>query len=180
MKRYTLTLGATTSAGGKVIAASSHGSINGVTIALEGDAIYCPACKGTGKIVCIGARIPEHWNGRQVGLSGDLCDCGCRPPPRLFACQSLRYQLVEDAQSTTAPAVGPIQPQAFQASIEEAAALPIRFLHEHDGSPMALQPYRLEFPDRTVEGMTDVDGCTKPLTAADRAALITWHVAGQS
>lgn len=92
MKRYTLTLGAATSAGGKVIAASSHGSIDGVSIALEGDAIYCPACKTTGKIVCIGARVPEHWNGKQVGLSGDLCDCDCRPPPRLYACQTLRYQ----------------------------------------------------------------------------------------
>ncbi|WP_371850720.1 hypothetical protein [Pseudoduganella violaceinigra] len=26
-----------------MIPASSHGSINGVSIALEGDAIYCPA-----------------------------------------------------------------------------------------------------------------------------------------
>lgn len=180
MKRYTLTLGATTSAGGKVIAASSHGSINGCTIALEGDAIYCPACKTAGKVVCIGARIPEHWNGKQVGLSGDLCDCGCRPPPRLYACQTLRYQIVDNNQGTPAPAVGPMQPQAFQASIEEAAALPIRFLHEHDGTPLAQQPYRLEFPDKTVEGTTDADGCTAPLTATDRAELIAWHVAGQS
>jgi uncharacterized Zn-binding protein involved in type VI secretion len=180
MKRYTLTLGAATSAGGKVIAASSHGSINGVGIALEGDAIYCPTCKATGKIICIGARIPEYWNGKQVGLSGDLCDCGCRPPPRLSACQTLRYQTVENDPGTPAPAVGPMQPQAFQTSVEEAAALPIRFLNEHDGTPVALQPYRLEFPDRAIEGITDADGCTAPLTAADRAVLSAWHVTGQS
>lgn len=180
MKRYTLTLGATTSSGGRVIAASSHGSINGATIALEGDAIFCPACKTTGKILCIGARIPEHWNDKQVGLSGDLCDCGCRPLPRLYACQPLRYQTLENDQEMSGPVVGPMQPLAFQVSIEESAALPIRFLHEHDGTPIGLQPYRLQFPDKTVEGTTDADGCTTPLTAADRAALIAWHVAGQA
>ncbi len=180
MKRYTLTLGATTSAGGKVIAASSHGSINGVAIALEGDAINCPACKSIGKIVCIGARIPEHWNGKQVGLSGDLCGCGCRPLPRLYACQTVRYQTLEDHDETPAPAIGPVQPQAYQTSSEEAAAVPVRFRHEHDGTPIARQPYRLEFTNKTIEGTTNVDGCTVPLTAADRAALIAWHVAGKS
>lgn len=43
-----------TRAGGKVIVASGRGSINGAAIALEGDAIYCPACKSNGKILCIG------------------------------------------------------------------------------------------------------------------------------
>lgn len=181
MKRYTLTLGATTSAGGKVIAASSRGRINGATIALEGDAIICPACKATGKIVCIGARIPEHWDGKQVGLSGDLCDCGCRPLPRLYACQTVRYQTLEDNHATPAPATGPVQPLAYQTSSEEAEAVPVCFLHEHDGTPIARQPYRLEFTSRnTIEGTTDADGCTAPLTAADRATLVAWHVATQS
>ena len=35
MRRYHITLGASTTAGGKVTSASSHGSINGVRIALE-------------------------------------------------------------------------------------------------------------------------------------------------
>jgi hypothetical protein len=73
-----------------------------------------------------------------------------------------------------------MQPQAYQASSEEAAALPVRFLHEHDGTPIARQPYRLELTHKTIEGTTDANGCTVPLTSADRAALIAWHVAGQS
>ena len=36
MKRYTITLGATTTAGGKVISASSNGSINGSPIQARG------------------------------------------------------------------------------------------------------------------------------------------------
>lgn len=53
MKRYHITLGASTTAGGKVITASSCCSIDGVKVALEGDKIICPACKSQGSI-----RIP--------------------------------------------------------------------------------------------------------------------------
>lgn len=101
MKRYTITLGASTTAGGKVIVASANGSINGVKIALENDLVFCPACKSQGKIVCVGPRIPETWNGQQVALENDLCICGCPVPPKLIANQSLRYQVIDDAPSST-------------------------------------------------------------------------------
>lgn len=180
MKRYTLTLGATTSAGGKVIAASGRGSINGAAIALEGDAIYCPACKSKGKILCIGARIAEHWSGVQIGLSGDLCACGCRPLPRLSAVQKVRYQTIQDCDEAVPAIIGPVQPQAHQTSSEETDALAIRFLGEHDGAPLAHQPYRLVFTSKTIEGISDADGCTAPITAADRAQLIAWHLVEQT
>lgn len=96
MRRYHITLGASTTAGGKITSASSHGSINGVRIALEGDMITCPACKSTGKIACIGPRIPESWNGKQVALEDDLCICGCAPPPKLKPSQSLKCQVIDD------------------------------------------------------------------------------------
>ncbi|MFC0167386.1 PAAR domain-containing protein [Pseudoduganella danionis] len=176
MKRYTLTLGATTTAGGKVITASGRGSINGAAIALEGDAIYCPACKSNGKILCIGARIAENWRGVQIGLSGDLCTCGCRPLPRLSAAQKVRYQTLHDCHEATPTNFGPTQPQAHQTSSEENDALAIRFLGEHDGAPLALQPYRLVFTCKTIEGISDANSCTTPISAADRAQLIAWHV----
>lgn len=103
MRRYHITLGASTTAGGKVTSASSHGSINGVRIALEGDTVTCPACKTTGKIVCIGPRIPESWNGKQVALEDDLCLCGCGPPPKLQPSQSLKCQVIDDVAATAMP-----------------------------------------------------------------------------
>jgi uncharacterized Zn-binding protein involved in type VI secretion len=99
MKRHTLTLGASTTAGGKVISASSHGSINGVMIALEEDMIFCPACKSQGKIVCTGPRIPETWNGKNVALENDLCLCGCPSPPKLVPNQSVRYQVIGESET---------------------------------------------------------------------------------
>ena len=94
MKRHTITVGASTSVGGKVISASSTGRIHGKEIALEGDMVSCPACKSQGKIICVGPRIPETWNGRNVALENDLCVCGCPTPPRLIPCQFFRFQSV--------------------------------------------------------------------------------------
>lgn len=92
MKRHTITLGATTTAGGKVISASANGRINGVPIALENDLITCPACRSQGKILCVGPRIPELCNDKQVALENDLCICGCVPSPKLIPNQLLRSQ----------------------------------------------------------------------------------------
>ncbi|WP_149917123.1 PAAR domain-containing protein [Pseudomonas sp. TCU-HL1] len=116
MKRYHITLGASTTAGGSVITASAHGSINDKAIALEGDTVACPACGSIGVIQCVGPRLDEEWNGKKVALENDLCLCQCSPPPRLIANQSLRCQVLGSggggaAMSTfTAPRAQPATP----------------------------------------------------------------------
>lgn len=50
MIRYHITLGATTTAGGKVVSAISNRSLNGVKVACAGDTVACPACKSEGVI----------------------------------------------------------------------------------------------------------------------------------
>lgn len=92
MKRYHITEGARTTAGGKVVAATSAVAIDGVRGALEGDPLYCPACKSAGKIKCVGPRIPETWDGKPVALSDDLCLCGCPTPPKLLPNQTRKFQ----------------------------------------------------------------------------------------
>ncbi|ATQ74707.1 hypothetical protein CR152_09355 [Massilia violaceinigra] len=96
MRRYTITLGATTTAGGRVMSASGSGCINGVPIALEGDLVACPACKATGRILCVGPRIPEMSDGKHVALENDLCTCRCSPPPKLLPVQIMRSQVLKD------------------------------------------------------------------------------------
>ena len=92
MKRYHITLGAATTAGGGVISASSCCTINGVIMALEGDLIFCKRCNASGYIVCTSPRISETWSGKQAALEGDLCVCRCSPARRLMANQDMRYQ----------------------------------------------------------------------------------------
>jgi uncharacterized Zn-binding protein involved in type VI secretion len=156
MKRHTITLGASTSAGGKVISASSNGSINGVTIALEGDAVFCPACKSQGKISCIGPRIPESWNGKNVALENDLCVCGCTIPPRLLPSQSLKYQTLDE--TATVDAI-----QAAGIAARTAAMFDDRYIliDNSTGKPLAHTEYALKGPSGHFEfGTTDADGHT--------------------
>jgi hypothetical protein len=60
-----------------------------------------------------------------------------------------------------------------------------------DGAPLALfdpktqepykhRRYRLELKDKVIEGTTDQNGATRPLTAAERAAVVRWHVDDES
>lgn len=93
--RFHITLGATTSAGGKVITATSHRSIDGVAVACSGDSVYCPACASDGVIEPHGARLSERFNGREVALSDDLCRCQCNPAPHLIANQDFSKQIVD-------------------------------------------------------------------------------------
>ncbi len=76
-----------TSVGGVVQATTTGMRQGGRCVALEGDAILCPACDRPGVIQCAGSRAPCVMNGRELALEGDLCICGCSPPPVLIATQ---------------------------------------------------------------------------------------------
>ncbi|TFW11634.1 PAAR domain-containing protein [Duganella callida] len=179
MQRYHITLGASTSAGGKVISASSNCSINGVKVALEGDAIFCPACKSQGKIRNFGPRIPESWNGKQVALQDDLCICKCISPPRLIANQSLKCQHVGGGGSTdSAESVASSAREQAQAAAltEETEQIALRLIDDLTQAPLSGKRYRLTLADKTLEGQTDADGYTQPIDADDRAQLIAWQI----
>jgi len=171
MKRHTITLGASTTAGGKVISASSNGSINGATIALETDAIFCPACKSQGKILCVGPRIPETWNGKQVALENDLCLCGCFPSPKLIANQSLRCQVVEenDANNIQPPAE-PAQALSLTSATTPSADgydLDFVIIDEKTGTPISNRPYSIELATgQHLKGKTNHAGKTSKATAS--------------
>jgi uncharacterized Zn-binding protein involved in type VI secretion len=107
MRRYTVTLGSPTTAGGRVTSASSDSAIDGMAVALEGDTVACPACGRAGRILCVGPRIPETWQGRHVALENDLCTCRCTPPPRLLASQTMRCQVLKDTGHAQSQALDP-------------------------------------------------------------------------
>ncbi|OES64782.1 hypothetical protein A7R81_05970, partial [Pseudomonas aeruginosa] len=81
MKRYHITLGARTTAGGTVTGAWEHASIEGKPMAREGDSVFCPACGSAGVIVCVGPRLDERLETRSTALDGDLCMCRCDATP---------------------------------------------------------------------------------------------------
>lgn len=170
MKRHTITLGASTSAGGKIISASSNGSINGVTIALEGDVIFCPACKAQGKILCVGPRIPETWNGKNVALENDLCICGCPNPPRLIPNQTLKCQIIGDPKPSS-----PTRSQVDSARTNTDTMFDDRYIliDEDTHEPLRNTEYAFRRPNGKVEfGTTDVSGHTHLLSETTTPELI--------
>lgn len=182
MKRYHITLGASTTTGGKVISASSACSINGIKVAVEGEQVSCPACKATGTIRIFGARIPESWNGKQVALQDDLCVCRCSSPPRLVANQNLKYQNLHhtgDSGATDTPeqAASNVRQQIQQDALTSSdEMIVLRLLDEYSQHPLANRRYRLEFPGNAIEGHTDYQGYTAPFDSAKRDQLIAWQI----
>jgi uncharacterized Zn-binding protein involved in type VI secretion len=172
MKRYTITLGATTTAGGKVISASSHGSINGSPIAVENDLIFCPACKSQGKIRCVEPRIPELWNGKKVALENDLCICGCSTPPRLVPNQSLRCQQVS-GQSDVNTSLHSQKPHATRENDEKVFDDRFILFDEDTDTPMPNTEYAIRRANGHLEfGVTDAEGRTHLLTTTAEAESV--------
>lgn len=174
MKRYHITLGASTTANGVVTSASALITINGAQIALEGDPVSCPRCASVGVIRCIGPRIPERYNGKQVALENDLCICNCPRPPRLLANQTLKSQYIEDSDTQW------VAPKNL-AEGKHGAAYDQRFLllDRLTQVPLARQPYRLKHGFTIVEGVTDEDGYTAPIPTGDSCDTVEWSILGE-
>ena len=58
----------------------------------------------------------------------------------------------------------------------EQGAAPLQLIRESNEQPFRHRHYILELPGRKIEGVTDADGYTRPLTGVERDALIAWHV----
>jgi uncharacterized Zn-binding protein involved in type VI secretion len=176
MRRYTITLGASTTAGGKVISASSDGSIGGMPIALEGDLVTCPVCKTAGKIQCVGPRIPETWNGKNVALENDLCICRCANAPKLLPNQNLRCQVIKDAGRALSHPV-----DAAVARGAPAHVFTDRFVlvDEYDGTPLARREYAVVRASGKLEfGTSDAQGHTHLLSTTAYAECVEIYAQG--
>ncbi|MFN3354930.1 MAG: PAAR domain-containing protein [Pseudomonas sp.] len=110
MRRYLITRGAKTTAGGTVVDGLRGFGINGVETALEGHEVRCPACQTAGAIVCVGPRLKMDAHGRKVALSDDICLCKCDPAPRLITDQFDRYQTVTAEDTSVLSRAAPVSP----------------------------------------------------------------------
>jgi uncharacterized Zn-binding protein involved in type VI secretion len=177
--RYTITLGAATSAGGKVTSADDFKTIEGLAVAREGDTCWCPVCQSEGVIGLAGPRMSTTIDGREIALDGDLCLCACTPPPRLLAAQQLKSQSVDGEQyALDAAAAVRAAADLNTAAIapQDTDKLPLVFIDPDSGEPLQHHPYRLEVGTEVIEGVLDAQGWTEPLSAAQRAAVLAWQV----
>lgn len=171
MRRYTITEGAKTTAGGTVIKASSHGYIQDVRIAVENDLIFCNGCGRPGYILCVGPRLVELWNDVPVALENDICICGCTPHPRLIANQTMRSQVI-DGVTAANHAVGLAAKDGAVAATDgvlsgsDSYDLDFLITNEITGTPAIDQPYVIELASGArLEGRTDQEGKTGKISA---------------
>jgi uncharacterized Zn-binding protein involved in type VI secretion len=179
IKRYYITLGAATTAGGEVTTASSFMSIDGVKAALDRDKVWCPQCSSEGYIGLDGPRLSSSFNSKQHALHDDLCICKCDPPPRLVAVQNHSSQTIDaDWHAAQASATGETAGHLNKTRIRDAGAddIPLVLLDPDTQEPFKQRPYRLELRNKLIEGTTDLNGATRPLTSEERASVVTWHV----
>jgi uncharacterized Zn-binding protein involved in type VI secretion len=176
MRRYTITLGAPTSSGGKVISASSDGKIDGSPIALEGDLVTCPVCKTAGKILCVGPRIPETWGGKNVALENDLCICRCATHPRLLPNQTMRCQVIKDTgRALSSPGPAPALRTSGGVAYSERFVL----VDDHDGSPLASREYAVVRANGKLEfGTSDEAGQTHALSLTAQSECVEIYAQG--
>jgi hypothetical protein len=126
-----------------------------------------------------GPRLSESDNGKQVALSDDLCICKCPAPPRLIASQDFVRQTIDSewhAEESATVAGSADKLNAGQYDTDHARDIPLLLLDPDTNEPFGHRPYRLELTDKVIEGTTDQHGATRPLTAAEREAVLSWHV----
>ena len=176
--RYFITLGAPTTAGGKVTSGSRFKTIDGLPAAVLGDTCWCPACLTEGVIVPDGPRLDESVDGRQAALHDDLCACRCSPPPRLVAAQRLACQSIDSdwyAGKLAAAAAAAALANAARLHADDADLLPLVLIDPDTLEPLDTGSYRLELPDGPLADLLDDKGWTDPLAAAQRTGAVTWH-----
>lgn len=180
IERYLITLGDTTTADGRVTTANSCRTINDIPVAYEGDHVACPKCNSVGVIKPSGPRISETRDGREVALQDDLCICKCNPPPRLVASQNFVCQIVDDewhaAEVVSAATAAELKNRTKVASASEPDAVAILLRDPETKEPFKYRPYRLQLANTAIEGTTDHNGATRPLSVSERASLVSWHV----
>lgn len=177
--RYPITVGAETTAGGKVISGNTRSTIHGAAVAHADDSVFCTACNTVGVIKPDGPRLSDTFDGKEAALSDDLCICKCNPPPRLIANQTFSYQQIDDhwhADKAGAAAAAAARLNTADSKPAMPDGIPLLLLDPDTDEPYRHRRYRLELRDKLIEGTTDRNGATRLLTAEERAWFVRWHI----
>lgn len=99
LRRNHIKKGDETTSGGVVLQGIEGCYHDGTELTHLGAAVRCPRCERTGKIAPTGPRWPGNMMGKTPALEGDLCLCGCEPPPVLVVSQTDMAQQFENDPS---------------------------------------------------------------------------------
>ncbi len=144
-------------------------SWNGFPLAVEGQKIQCPKCRSIGVIKTAGTRISNKINGLEKALDGDLCICGCYPPPRLIS--NISHYTEGDASPSLADAFVALglDPQYNTDDYE------FRYRIESQDGKLPPMSWRIDgFEGKINEGVFDGSGSTRAFPMSQLGKLTFW------
>lgn len=148
-KRRAIVIGDKTTHGGVVLQGSFSMTVEGKAVALQGDLVACPQCKGNFPI--IEGAVNMSSNGRGVALEGMKTACGAE----LIGSQNLMW--ADDGKSYTTDTI--IDNSEDEDSEEENYGIQYYLTDDYD-RPYANLPFSIKFSDHEEQGYTDENGYT--------------------
>lgn len=164
--------GDSTSHDGRVLACTSTNVVHGKPLALVGDMVSCPRCRGVYPIVNV-KNLGMTFGGRAVASEGDKTACGAT----LIASQA-----VATASPTSGASVGGSKSIVAEQASPDGGSYRGRFrlIDDDTRAPVANHPYTVQSADgKTVSGKTDANGFTNWLDS-ERASSLTFNPTGSS
>lgn len=162
-----ITVGATTTHGGKVITGSPYTMHNGVQVSRKGDKVICRKCK---KLTTILTGDPTFIvDGAPIARDGDVTSCGAK----LIAIQHSFCESDFEVFGVEQPAPKFEQPAPLQFPKSDSEALFNQFkdnnfyddrfqlLDKLTQQPLSHVSYRLDYGGQSVKGQTDAEGFTQ-------------------
>ncbi len=154
-----ITVGATTTHGGKVISGSPHSTHNGIPISRKGDKVICRKCK---KLTTILTGDPSFIvDGAPIARAGDVTSCGAK----LIAVQQSFCEGDFDVGGIEQPA-----PLVFPKSDPEAVFASFasfddvfQLIDDLTKEPLRLVDYIIEHAQGSISGRTDENGNTEKI-----------------
>jgi hypothetical protein len=102
----------------------------------------------------------------------------------LIANQKFSYQTINaDWHAAKAGAVAETAAKlntAGNSAATESNGIPLVLLDPRTEEPYRTRSYKLVLKDKVIEGTTDQNGATRPLTAAERAEVVKWLIVGET
>lgn len=185
-------LGDGTSHGGTVVEASQVTFTHNKPIARVGDKVSCPI-PGHGTTVIVEGDPTMILDGKPVARHGDKCACGAvlissQVVSSIGAGGGGSSGTSAQNSNNTSPAPTEASPVTQQSSIADDQGKADEATYDHrfllscslTGVPLAKQPYRLIFGDKTVEGETDANGMTQVIDTSSAPGEVICEIMGDA
>lgn len=163
-RKRAIVIGDKTTHGGVVLQGDPSMIVEGKPVALEGDLVACPQCKGNFPIIDGANKMRS--NGRRVALEGMKTACGAE----LIGSQNLMW--ADDNEPSYNAEIAMFEKTLLGIDDSPREIYKVQFHFKNDeGKPYANMPFSILLPDGERKGKTDAHGFT-PIYSTEQAGEV--------